>query len=174
MALTPDQERAFRGLLTISMLLDDALDTQLRRDSGLTHSQYIVLFRLSEAPERTLGMRRLAVLAHAEQSRLSHAVTAMERRGWVRRVRSGDTGDRRAVSVTLTEEGMDIVRAAAPCHADEADRLIFTALDAARLAGLNAMIDRVLPHLAELGLELPTPREDPMLWAGRAGRLVQP
>ncbi|MGV9669604.1 MarR family winged helix-turn-helix transcriptional regulator [Gordonia sp. NPDC003504] len=167
MALTPDQERAFRGLLVVSMLLDDALDTQLRRDSGLTHSQYIVLFRLSEAPGRTLGMRRLAVLAHAEQSRLSHAVTTMEKRGWVRRTKSADPDDRRAVSVTLTDAGMDIVRDAAPRHADEAGRLIFSALDDERLAGLNAALDQALPHLAEIGLELPTAQEDSVLWDGR-------
>ncbi|MFW0797222.1 MarR family transcriptional regulator [Gordonia sp. CPCC 205515] len=167
MALTPDQQRAFRGLLTVSMLLDDALDTQLRADSGLTHSQYMVLFRLSEAPQRTLGMRRLAVLSHAEQSRLSHAVTTMERRGWVARVKSVDEADRRAVSVRLTEAGMDIVRTAAPRHADEARRLVFDALDDRRLADLNSALDRVLPHLAELGLELPSAQEDPVLWSGR-------
>lgn len=146
------------------MLLDDALDVQLRRDSGLTHSQYMILFRLSEAPGRTVGMRRLAVLAHAEQSRLSHSVTTMERRGWVRRVRSADAGDRRAVSVCLTDEGMDIVRAAAPRHADEAGRLVFDALDARELTALTAVIDRVLPHLAALGSELPSAQEDPVLW----------
>ncbi|MCX2966717.1 MarR family winged helix-turn-helix transcriptional regulator [Gordonia aquimaris] len=167
MTLTPDEQRAFRGFLTLSMLLDDALDVQLRRDSGLTHSQYMILFRLSEAPEKTIGMRRLVVLAHSEQSRLSHAVTVMEGRGWVRRVKSSDGSDRRAVSVMLTEAGMDLVRAAAPRHSTEAQRLIFDALDADDLAHLNSVIDRVLPHMSALGLDLPSPQEDPTMWDGR-------
>ncbi len=168
MALTPDQQRAFRGFLTLSTLLDDALDAQLRSDSGLTHSQYRILFRLSEAPDRTIGMRRLAVLAHSEQSRLSHAITAMERRGWVRRVRSPTNPDRRAVSVVLTDAGMEVVRSAAPRHSDEAHRLLFDALDAEHLSNLNAVIDRVLPHMADLGLDLPSPEEDPTMWEGRS------
>ncbi|UVF79571.1 MarR family winged helix-turn-helix transcriptional regulator [Gordonia mangrovi] len=168
MALTPDEQRAFRGFLTLSTLLDDALDVQLRRDSGLTHSQYIILFRLSEAPDRTIGMRRLVVLAQSEQSRLSHSVTAMERRGWVRRIKSPTGNDRRAVSVMLTDAGMDLVQAAAPKHGDEAHRLIFDALDADDLAHLNSVIDRILPHMAELGLDLPLPQEDPIMWEGRS------
>ena len=58
------------------------------------------LFRLSEAPERTLRMSDLAILANGSLSRLSHVVTRLERRGWVRR--EACPGDGRYTNAVLT------------------------------------------------------------------------
>jgi hypothetical protein len=83
--LTDDERDAWMPLIGVLIKLPAALDAQLQRDSGLSHFEYMVLSRLSEAPERTLRMSDLAVLANGSLSRLSHVVTRLERRGWVRR-----------------------------------------------------------------------------------------
>ena len=46
-------------------LLPGVLDSQLRRDAGLTHFEYYALAMLSEAPQRTLRMTALAAQTNA-------------------------------------------------------------------------------------------------------------
>jgi hypothetical protein len=57
----------------MTMRLLPALDAQLRRDAGVSHFEYEGLAALSEAPERTLRMSDLAVLAEGSLSRLSRS-----------------------------------------------------------------------------------------------------
>ena len=64
-------------------LLPGALDTQLRRDSGLSHFDYFTLAMLSEAPERTLRISALAQRTNATLPRLSHVISRLEGRGLV-------------------------------------------------------------------------------------------
>src|SRR6185369_15833500 len=90
--LSDEEQRAWRRLAAVTMLLPAALESQLQRDAGLTHFGYWVLAMLSEAPGRTLRMSELAALAHGSQSRLSHLVAKLEERGWVRREKVGDDG----------------------------------------------------------------------------------
>ena len=46
---------------------------------------YLILAMLSDVPGRTLRMSDLAAVTQSSQSRLSHAVSKLERNGWVRR-----------------------------------------------------------------------------------------
>ena len=58
--LDAQQRAAWIRLAAVVELLPGVLDSQLRRDAGLTHFEYWVLSMLSEAPERTLRMTELA------------------------------------------------------------------------------------------------------------------
>ncbi|WP_236573051.1 hypothetical protein [Streptomyces sp. GS7] len=70
-----DAWKAFSAML---IKLPAALDAQLRSDAGLNQFEYLVLAALSDAPERTLRMSELAVLANGSLSRLSHVVKRLE------------------------------------------------------------------------------------------------
>src|SRR4030088_394135 len=70
--LTPAEHDACLSLAGLLIKLPAALDTQLQRDAGLSHFEYMVLSGLSEAPGRTLHMSDLAELANGSLSRLSH------------------------------------------------------------------------------------------------------
>ena len=83
--LTEAELAAWVRLVSVFIKLPAALDAQLQRDAGVSHFEYMVLSRLSEASDHTLRMSDLAVLANGSLSRLSHVVTRLERRGWVRR-----------------------------------------------------------------------------------------
>ena len=83
--LTGEERDAWIPLVGMLIKLPAALDAQLQRDASLSHFEYMVLSRLSEAPGHTLRMSDLAILANGSLSRLSHVVTRLERRGWVRR-----------------------------------------------------------------------------------------
>src|SRR6476469_2222899 len=92
--LTAPQLRAWMRFVAVLELLPGVLDSQLQRDSELTHFEYFVLAMLSEAPDRTLRMTALSDYTNATLPRLSHVVARLERRGFVQRTACAE--DRRA------------------------------------------------------------------------------
>ena len=70
--LTAEQQEAWLTLIALVTRLPAALDTQLQRDSALTHFEYFVLAALSDAPDHKLQLSVLAQRANASLSRLSH------------------------------------------------------------------------------------------------------
>src|SRR3954451_8222076 len=108
------QLRAWKKLIAVVELLPGTLESQLQRDSGLSHFEYFTLAMLSEAPDRTLRMTALAAHTSSTLARLSHVVSRLEKRGLVRREPCPQ--DRRATNAILTPAGWDAVVAAAPGH----------------------------------------------------------
>src|SRR5204863_302166 len=76
--------------------------------------EYMVLSRLSMAPDRTSRMSELAEESGGSLSRLSNVIKRLEQRGFVRR--EPDPGDGRYTNAILTEPGWEKVVAAAPGH----------------------------------------------------------
>lgn len=136
--LTHDELVAWMRLQAVIELLPGALDTQLRRDSDLTHYEYLLLAMLSEAPDRVLRMSHLASATNATLPRLSHVVTRLERDGLVRR--EPDPADRRATLARLTDEGWATVVASAPGHVAEVRRLVVDALTPEQVSQLSTIM----------------------------------
>jgi DNA-binding MarR family transcriptional regulator len=130
------------------MALLSALDTQMRRDAKLSLFGYSVLAGLSEAPERTLTMSRVAVLASGSLSRVSHAVSALENRGWVTRCPAPDNG---RTLVTLTDAGHAKVMASAPAHVETVRRLVIDTLTKQQLTQLGRVSETILAQLIPTG-----------------------
>ena len=122
--------------------LPAALDTQLRRDAGITHYEYQVLAVLSEVPDRTLRMSVLAVRTEGSLPRLSQVVARHEQRGWVRRTPDPDDG--RYTLAILTDEGWAKVAQAAPGHIEEVRRLVFDPLTKAQARQLREIGQRIM------------------------------
>ena len=101
--LTTDELAAWVRLVAVLELLPGVLDADLRRHANLTHFEYYVLAMLSEAPERTLRMTRLAAHTNATLPRLSHVVRRLEDRGLVERFPCSEDG--RATNARLTSAG---------------------------------------------------------------------
>lgn len=137
MPLTPEQNDAWRSLVMLTHVLDSTLDQQSQRDGGLPHAYYKVLVFLYETPDRRLPMGELARQQRYSTSRMTHAVTAMEKSGWVRRIPSPT--DRRVRLVELTDEGVALVRAVSPKQAVEVRERAFTHLDTVQVAQLEAI-----------------------------------
>ena len=142
----------FSGML-IGLL--SALDTQLR-NAKLSLFGYLVLAALSEAPERTLSMSDLAVRAGGSLSRLSHAVSALERQGWVTRCPA--SANRRITLATLTEGGYAKLVASAPAHVDTVRRLVIDRLTKQQLSELGRVSETVLTELNAIS-ERPPPQD---------------
>ncbi len=127
------------------MLLPAALESQLQRDSDLTHFGYWVLAMLSEAPDQSLRMSELASMSNGSQSRLSHLVARLEDRGWVRRQRVGEDG--RGFLAVLTEAGRAKVVATAPGHVEEVRSLVFDVLTPDQVRQLDEICDALVTRL---------------------------
>lgn len=143
--LTDDERATWVRLVAVVELLPGVLDSQLRRDSGLTHFEYFVLAMLSEAEGRTRRMTSLAALASASLPRLSHVVRRLEERGLVRRAPCPE--DRRATNAVLTDAGYAAVVAAAPGHVDNVRHHVLDALTTKQLDQLRGIADALLPRL---------------------------
>lgn len=124
--LSDDEQRIWRLFMDAVRDFNAHLDRQLRRDSGMPVAYYEILVHLSEAPGRSLRMSQLAELARSSRSRLSHAVAALEKAGYVSRCATD--ADRRGSVAQLTDAGFGVLEAAAPGHVTEVRKHLFDVL----------------------------------------------
>jgi DNA-binding MarR family transcriptional regulator len=143
--LTEDEQQAWRGLLRMTSQLNARMNRQLQDEAGISLADYEVLVELSEAPE---GRRRVFELASAlawEQSRVSHQLARMQRRGLI--ARQECPADARGAFVVLTETGRAAIEQAAPAHVETVRQLVFDGLSPDQLAALTAVSSSVLDRL---------------------------
>jgi DNA-binding MarR family transcriptional regulator len=150
--LTPDEQRAWRAYLRAGTLLTVRLNRQLQADSGLSLPEYEVLVRLSEVPDGRLRPFQLGLALDWEQSRLSHLLSRMTRRGFV--TRQDCPGDRRGAVVVLTGPGRAAIESAAPGHVAAVRRLVFDQMDSAHAAAFGQAFEAILAALEEDGQQL--------------------
>ena len=147
--LTADEQRAWRAYLRAGTMLTARLNRQLQADSGLSLPEYEVLVQLSEAPEGRLRPFQLGLALDWEQSRLSHLLTRMARRGFV--AKQDCPGDRRGALVVLTGAGRAAIGAAAPGHVTAVRRLVFDQMDSAQAAAFGRAFEAILVALETTG-----------------------
>ena len=143
--LTPEQQVSWRSYLLGVARLTEALSRELDEDSGLSLSEYEILVRLSEAPERTARMSELASSLVHSRSRLTHTVSRLERRGLVERRSCAD--DRRGVNVAMTEAGHALLVAAAPGHVRTVREQLVDVLTPEQLTALGEAMALVAPDV---------------------------
>jgi DNA-binding MarR family transcriptional regulator len=163
--LDEDEQRTWRAYLLATRLLMEQFERDLQADAGIPLTYYDILVRLSDAPDRTLRMSRLADELLASRSRLSHAVARLEAMGWIRREQC--PGDRRGALAVMTDEGFAALEQAAPGHVESVRRHLFDQLTPAQLDELREVSERLRDHLvSSLGLTCPTELGDPTPCAG--------
>jgi DNA-binding MarR family transcriptional regulator len=141
-----EQERStWLRFVMLLELMPGVLDSQLRRDAGLSHFDYLVLAMLSEAPDRMLRMTALATLTNATLPRLSHVVSRLEERGYVERQPCPQ--DRRATNAILTEPGWQKVVEIAPLHVEHVREHVVDALTETQLVQLREICDAMLQRI---------------------------
>jgi DNA-binding MarR family transcriptional regulator len=153
--LSAGEQDAWRSFVCACVGMFATIDAQLQRDAGIPHAYYEILVRLSEAPGRALRMSQLAEAAAASKSRVSHAVTRLEDRGWVRRVDCPT--DRRGQIAELTPEGFAALETAAPGHVAQVRRALFDVLTPEQVGQLRVISEAMLaasgdPKLAPTSL----------------------
>jgi DNA-binding MarR family transcriptional regulator len=152
--LTAEEQAAWRSVVALLIRLPAAIEAELQRDAGISQFEYLVLSGLSEAPDRTLRMSDLAAMASGSLSRLSHVVSRLEARGWVRR--EPCPGDGRFINAVLTDDGWQKVLATAPGHVAAVRELLLAPLTEEEFKQLGAISAKVL---AAQGIKIAIPNE---------------
>ncbi|WP_293699835.1 MarR family transcriptional regulator [uncultured Agrococcus sp.] len=140
-SLEGDDLETWSSLATVLEWLPSALDAQLTNHAGLTHFEYGILYALDSAEGSSLRMSTLAAYANSSLSRLSRAVSRLERRGWVRR--SPDPTDGRTTLATLTDDGSTAVDRATPGHAALVHELVLDRITATQKRQLRDICGRI-------------------------------
>jgi DNA-binding MarR family transcriptional regulator len=144
--LTEEEQRAWRGLLRMTSRLNARMNRQLLQDYGVSLADYDVLVVLSEAPAGRLRVFEVADALAWEQSRVSHQLARMQRRGLL--AREDCASDARGAFAVLTESGRAAIERAAPAHVETVRQLIFDGLSHDQLAALTEITAQVLDRLA--------------------------
>ncbi|MEM9034538.1 MAG: MarR family transcriptional regulator [Actinomycetota bacterium] len=142
--LSEDEVQAWRPLAAMLLLLPPHLGAALQ-PHGLTFFEYSTLVVLDASEDRTRSMTELAVLSNGELSRTSHSAKRLEQRGLIRRHRCPT--DRRVTLVSLTEDGLALLAAAAPGHVESVRDAVFDALTPDEAIQLGRLAGNVMRRL---------------------------
>jgi DNA-binding MarR family transcriptional regulator len=144
--LTEEEQRAWRGLLRMTSQLNARANRLLQEEYGISLADYEVLVALSEAPEGRLRVFEVADALAWEQSRVSHQLARMARRGLI--TREGCATDARGAFAVLTTVGRGAIERAAPAHVEQVRQLVFDELSHEQVSALTEITTRVLGRLA--------------------------
>lgn len=145
-SLTPEQARAWLGLIAIHTSISRRLDANLRAAHHLGLTAYEILLRLAQAPASQLRMSELAAGGPLTLSGVSRMVDRLERDGLVRR--EATSQDRRVAHATLTQAGMERLCAAHQTYISAVHRLFLDHLSEQELTTLGICWERLRSHLS--------------------------
>ncbi len=132
--------RAWRAYVDTLVPLQHALEADLA-PFELTLGDYEVLVALSEQPERRMRMCDLAGEMRLSPSGLTRRLDGLVRRGLVSREPSPD--DRRVMLAVLTDDGREILEAAAPHHVEGVRSRVIDRLTRAEVEAMGAVFEKV-------------------------------
>ncbi|HEX8498536.1 MAG TPA: MarR family transcriptional regulator [Actinomycetales bacterium] len=140
--LSTQESEAWLAFLMGTQALMAELDRQLLTDAGIPHSWYAVMVILSRQPDQVMSQTALASSAGFSLSRLSHTITRLEGRGWLRRV--PHPTNRRTTNVELLAPGQAALDEMAPGHVAAVRAMLFDQLDEHQVDALRQIFQAVL------------------------------
>jgi DNA-binding MarR family transcriptional regulator len=152
--LDDDEQRVWRAFVRLQSRLSAELNRRLQVTADLSLADYEVLVALTDVPGARLRPYEMQKTLDWEQSRLSHHLGRMQRRGLVRREECDEDG--RGAYIALTETGRRAITQAAPDHVETVRELFFDALKPSQVTALGKIATQVLkcidaPNLSKDG-----------------------
>jgi DNA-binding MarR family transcriptional regulator len=105
----------------------------------------MILATLSDAPDTSMRMSELARSTATSPSRLSHAVAALEQRGWV--ARRPCPQDRRGQIAALTAAGRQVLEQTAPGHVAQVRTTVLDPLTPTEVEQLSTLLGKIVGPL---------------------------
>src|SRR6476619_332474 len=143
--LDAQEQQIWEQLSTMILRLQPVLNAQLQREFGISHFEYLIMARLSEASGSKLRMSVLATISGSSLPRLSQAVARLEKQGWLSR--QPDAEDGRYTLAVLTAAGRRRLQQVAPAHVDTVREFVFDRLTRHQTRQLGATCQRILEGL---------------------------
>jgi DNA-binding MarR family transcriptional regulator len=138
--LSESELRAWRGLLEVGSRLLPDLEAELQKTTGLTLSEFDVLYQIWRAPRHRLRMKDLAEALLVTPSGVTRIVDRLSTRGWVERV---SKQGRQAVETRLLPAGQAGLDEAMRVHFAGVRRMFIDSLSEADIAHLVAAWTRL-------------------------------
>ncbi|MEU4769993.1 MarR family winged helix-turn-helix transcriptional regulator [Actinosynnema sp. NPDC023794] len=142
--LSPAEQHAWRAFIRLNQKLRATLERDLKAYK-LSGADFQILVALTDTPDGRQRFQDLANTIEWEQSRLSHQIARMIKRGLVAREEYAEDG--RGALVAITPAGRKTIEAAAPHHVAAVRRLVVDALGPDELATLARLSNRILEQL---------------------------
>ncbi|ANW22570.1 MarR family winged helix-turn-helix transcriptional regulator [Streptomyces clavuligerus] len=139
--LNAGEEALVRSIHRIVHVLPKVMDATMQREQRISLTEYLTLFRLSEAPERKMRMSELAEVSFLSLSGMTHVVTRLQAEDLVERAR--DAEDRRGWHAVLTDRGMARLHEAGPSNLSGVRRYLLDHLQGFDLHALAQAFDAV-------------------------------
>ncbi|MFI5845973.1 MarR family winged helix-turn-helix transcriptional regulator [Catenuloplanes sp. NPDC051500] len=155
--LNTDEEAAWRALARVVTFLPRIIDADLLSLTNLTLSEYMVLMRLSEAPDRSMRMSELADGIQLSFSGVTRLIDRLERENMVERVRASTDG--RGQHAVLTDNGLARLEQAWPGHLASVRRVVIDHLTGLDLPALAAALDAIVDNHPDRGPRGATARQ---------------
>jgi DNA-binding MarR family transcriptional regulator len=114
-------ERLVDAVIGVAAHLESELEEALA-EHRLTRASFLVLAELERAPGQRLGQRQVVAKVRRTSGTMSVRLGRLEHAGMLSRERDPESG--RSVMVSLTERGLELVRAARSSYRDRAERLV--------------------------------------------------
>lgn len=143
--LSPEEQRSWRAFVRLNQKLTARLGSDLQAQSKLSGADFAILVALTDETDGRLRFQELAKAIEWEQSRLSHQIARMIKRGLLAREECAEDG--RGAFVAITAEGREVIDAAAPKHVATVRRLVVDALSPEEFQTLGDLSERLLSHI---------------------------
>lgn len=148
--LSAEEQITWLELREFNSGLPRATDRQLHQEAGMSGGEYAVLAAVSEAPAGGVRSGDLARILGWEKSRVSHLLRRMEAKELLERC--AVSADGRGQEITLTPQGWDVVRTAAPGHVTMVREIVFDPLTADEQLQLRNSLRKIRDAAIERGL----------------------
>ncbi|MFJ9908601.1 MarR family winged helix-turn-helix transcriptional regulator [Streptomyces sp. NPDC101152] len=146
--LEPEEWGFWDSWMRAQRLLTKELERGLQRDCDISKPEFSVLVTLWQATGREMRVGELSESLDWDKSRVSHQLTRMEKRGFVKRTQYGSDG--RRAGVGLTVEGRRAAESAVLVHGGNIRRLFLDSLSPEQAAVIRVWseqtADRLDPH----------------------------
>jgi DNA-binding MarR family transcriptional regulator len=138
---SPRSAKAFGHLVGAHATLTRRLSAQLEKEHGLTMSEYEVLFLLSREEDHSMRRIDLSREVRLSPSGITRMLDRLEATGLVEK--GSCAKDARVTYAVLTDAGMEKLRACAPDHLAEIERLIGERLSEEEVESLGTLLARL-------------------------------
>lgn len=130
-----------RALGRVLVVVPRVLEADLRREHGLTTSEFLTLMHLSEAPQGRLRMGDLVAATGLTAGAVTRVIKLLEESGLVERRRAGTDG--RGSEAVLTDAGRTRLDDMRPAHVAITRRRVFDELAGIDLRTFAEALSRI-------------------------------
>jgi DNA-binding MarR family transcriptional regulator len=134
----PDELRAWMRMLAAAGVVEQTMSKHVKLAFGISHDEFLVLCLLADQPGGTARMTQIAELLGRPKTRLTYQVRCLHHIGLV--TRETARGDRRGISLTLTDKARRLLIEQGPGLASAVRQALTETIGCEHGSALNTLL----------------------------------